>query len=993
MPNLEYSVRFVLASDATAQIDEALRRMRESGSTITVKVNADTSGVVSEMKKVSDEVEKVASTTSKLGTATKTATSAAQKQFNKLSSDIRKAYNQFTAFPDASGAEQAFSSLSERVEAYGTRLRSAGKDLDRYYRLTNQLSSAQASADTAWNNSSKVLAQGARAQRLVADNVRGTIAELRRLSVEGSAGPEQLSRLFNRSASDASSLTITTEDLTNAFAQQRAVVEASNMSYKEKQYLLNQLKVAEEQATQSLRVANKGLSQQEQGVGDVSYAMLSFTRLLEDIPYGFRGFANNIQPTVFGLVQLNDVTIKANEEFRRLHGREMPLAQRAMLNLRTAVKSPINQILLLTSAVAVLGTFFEQWQMSSKKAGEATKSLSDDFLRLFDAVKGENPLDIDYSQSVKGLEEYSQALESAIEEIDKVNVKVIDIQQRIRSAGARDFLPTLELTEEEEKRLAMAKSLSKEAKTRLESVKAEAELQRFILGLESTRSIIQAQANARRVADAQKELLETNELIRIERVRQQQGEESAIRLKYQLMAIKVVEDETLSIREAGLIIQTQRAQMELELLRISGRESANSRALAFDYESIRETLRRRLQDEGRLTNVQRTQIERSREIADLQAEIAKKRSEGVSISVEAEKELIRLVNERFDVIEKRQEDESANAVRFLAEEAMLSDKILRSEQLRALGDEERAIALDFQAMELEHQLNLSRAIKDMQNDMSITDEDREQALEKMTEDMVKQYQTMLRMSQLSASRDIADFFRAGQADNEIVRITEARNQALLAQEVLYQAELAIIRSQADQNEDQRRRREEMAAKEHARKLKQIEQEGAKQTVRVKNMEYLEGTMMITNALEGFARATEARNRKAFEQQKAFSASMATINTLLAVTQVLSDKNLGTFLKFAQASAIAISGFAQVRQILATKYGGSSTRADIGSQAQGFQEVNAQPTRSAMAGVGGTASRQAMMNNITVTGNVDREGIYFLVSEGNDSVSSRATFAS
>jgi hypothetical protein len=992
MPNLEYSVRFVLASDATAQIDDALRRMRESGSTITVKVNADTSGVVSEMKKVSEEVDKVASTTSRLGTATRTATSAAQKQFNALAKDIAKAYNQFSALPDASGAEKAFDSLSDRVVAYGKRLQDAGKDQDTYYKLLRQLRSAQEGVNSAFNNSSKVLAQGARAQRLVGDNVRGTIAELRRLSVEGKAGPEQLSRLFNRSASDASSLILTTEDLTKAFAQQRIVVEASNLSYKQKQYLLNQLKVAEEQATQSLRVANKGLSQQEQGVGDVSYAMLSFTRLLEDVPYGFRGFANNIQPTVFGLVQLNEVTIKANEEFRRLHGREMPLAQRAMLNLKTSLRSPINQILLLTSAVAVLGTFIEQWQMSSKRASQATKSLSDDFLRLFDAVKGDNPLDIDYSQSVKGLEEYSKALESAIEEIDKVNVMASDTQERIRSAGAREFLPTFELTKEEEKRLAMAKSLSKEAKTRLESVKAEAELQRFILGLESTRSAIQAQANARRVADAQKELLETNELIRIERVRQQQGEESAIRLKYQLMAIKLVEDETLSIRQAGLIIQAQRAQMDLELLRLSGKDSANAKNLAFDYKDMLESLRRRLEDEGRLTNVQRTQIDRNREIADLQADIAKKRLEGVSISVDSEKELIRLVNERYDLIDKRQREDSKNIVKSLAGQVALSDLILRSEQQRLLGSEEQAIRLDFQAMELEHQLNLSRAIMDINNDMSILEEHRADAIKNMTDDMLKQYQTMLLMSELGARRDVTNFLRSGMPDNEITRIEESKNQALLSQEVAYQAQLASIKSKYANDEAERRKQEEEATIIHTARLKHIQAEGAKQTADVTKMQYIGGAMMITNALEGFARASEARNRKAFEQQKAFSASMATINTLLAITQVLSDKNLTTFMKVASATAIGISGFAQVRQILATKYGGASTRADLSSQAQGFQEVEAQPIRSAMAGIGATASRQAVMNNITVTGNVDREGIYFLVNEGNDSVSSRATFA-
>ena len=66
MPNLEYSVRFVLSSDSTSEIDQALAKMRETGSTITIKVDADTSGFDAEMKKVNAEIERVEKTTEKM---------------------------------------------------------------------------------------------------------------------------------------------------------------------------------------------------------------------------------------------------------------------------------------------------------------------------------------------------------------------------------------------------------------------------------------------------------------------------------------------------------------------------------------------------------------------------------------------------------------------------------------------------------------------------------------------------------------------------------------------------------------------------------------------------------------------------------------------------------------------------------------------------------------------------------------------------------------
>jgi hypothetical protein len=166
----------------------------------------------------------------------------------------------------------------------------------------------------------------------------------------------------------------------------------------------------------------------------------------------------------------------------------------------------------------------------------------------------------------------------------------------------------------------------------------------------------------------------------------------------------------------------------------------------------------------------------------------------------------------------------------------------------------------------------------------------------------------------------------------------------------------------------------------------IERFAAFQIAMIRTSAYVQGSMMIISALENLTSSTEAKNRQQFESQKRLSASLATINTFLAVSQVLADPKMTSFMKFASATSMAIAGFAQVRQIMATKYGGASTGGFSAPNApsQGFIESDAE----ARGGVSGTVINTQPQITVNVTGKVDREGIAFMVNDGFDQIGSR-----
>jgi hypothetical protein len=247
------------------------------------------------------------------------------------------------------------------------------------------------------------------------------------------------------------------------------------------------------------------------------------------------------------------------------------------------------------------------------------------------------------------------------------------------------------------------------------------------------------------------------------------------------------------------------------------------------------------------------------------------------------------------------------------------------------------------------------------------------------------------LTRAAQARSVVDSFLSGKESDEAA-VQRSKQDALLANEEDFLNRRMDIQTRYASSVMTLNARMESLRILELERAKAIELQAQTEINAIKIKTVTEGAMMIVGALSQLNDASDVKNRRDFESQKRFSASLATINTLLAITQVFADKEMGTALKFASATAMAIAGFAQVKQILATKYGGASSGGFSAPNApsQGFTEVDM--TRNASAGIGSTVTPQRNMNNITVIGNVDREGIAFAVRDGEDSIASRATFA-
>jgi hypothetical protein len=1015
MPNLEYSVRFVLASDSTAQIDAVLTKMRETGSTITVKVDADTSGFDAEMKKVEAELEKVEQTTQKMSrSASKTS-----GMYKILAKEISGALNQFKATGNLSGAQAEFARIEQSVRAFGASMEGNEAGMQEYYKLLNMNASAVRALDKETNNSSGVMkarqaeeralaeevkrsagvlrarAQSAKfdakqqadANRMTSDSVTGVIRALQRLSVEGRGTAEEIQTYFGRTAVTGRDLQVTVRDLSAAFAQQRAVVEASTLPLKQREALLRSIIINERDTAQSIRTVNRSLAQQGQGVGDTSYAMMSFTRLLEDVPYGFRGFANNIQPTIYGLVQMNSTTEMLATRFRGLHGRELPLAARAMINLKRAVTGPVNQLLLLTSVVAVAGTMIERWSQSANKAKRETKELGDEFLRLYDVTKGDNPLDTDYSQSIKGLEEYASALESIFllaEEAEIENKLNAGMSGASLQGAGMMSQQISQITKDEAKRLQTAKDLNKETRDRLRSIQAEADVQLLLLSSDKVRTALQNQLNERRVQTANDEILKTQELIDIEKVRQAQGEQAAIRYQSTLRVQAIQADATLNAEQKEVLLKKETIDLELELLRLAGRRTNEAEKAKAEYESTVQALQRQLQDETKMSSVQRLRVEQAREVADLEARHTEAKEKGAEIEEGLLEQEIELINKRYDLIAQREGEVSARIVANLSRQAMLSDDLVRVEQEMLFGDEARGIALDLQIQQMEYQNQLADKLDEIKDQYFPTDRIRLRTEENITREMRNQYNLSLMRQKADAMYTVSQFLSS--PETEEMRIMQNAQQAMLASTMAFEIEKLQLKERFKNSAKLQEASLTALTEEQAKKRQQIERTAALQIALIRFAGYSQGLMMITSAFDQLNTSMEAKNRSEFERQKRFSASMATINTFLGVSQVLADEKLSSFMKFATATSMAITGFAQVRQILATKYGGASTGGFSAPRAasEGFVESDVE----ARGSINGTMNNSQPTMIVNVTGTVDKEGIAWAVMEGTDQINSR-----
>lgn len=1011
MPNLEYSVRFVLASDSTSEIDQALAKMRDTGSTITVKVNADVSSFNAEMSKVNAEIQKAEASNEKLSRSAQKGSGL----FRIYGKEIRQALNEFRATGNLDGANARLAEIKGNVDAFGSSLERSGQNMQEYFTLTNQLSSATNSLNSAYGNSTvavntsevaqkslneevrksaDIIRRNAQARAFdarqvkvsaqeVRDSVTGQIALLRRLSVQGRGTTEEISIAFNRIARTEQELTVTTEDLTQAFLRQQKVVEGSRMSFKNKQLSLNQLKVAEEQTAQSMRKTTSGLAQQENQVGDVSYAMVSFTRLLEDMPYGFRGFANNIQPTVYGLIQLNDKTSAAAAEFRKMHNKEMPLAQRAMINFKSALSSPINQLLLLTSVIAVAGTMIERYAEQNKKAEGAAKSLSDKYLALYDAVQLTNSvLSFNYDEKITDLEVYKNATADVVQGIEE-EVKALEDKQRAESGGrgegGAEINQIKEALKVERERLSIAKKLLSENEDKVKTLRLEKSVQDEILNSERSRQAIYlAQLRIRDDSDA-KQLAQLQDEVKIEKVRQASGDEAAVREKHRLAIERLKNDELATANGLWLI----NLQLEMDLLRLNKDKKKETKEIRNEYDGILLSLQRQLEDEKVMSDQAKLRVGREREITDLHKTIAARRREGEEISFEQETKLYDAIEARYDLIEAREERARRRTIQSYGEQNVLlgAQNVVLDTLLK--GEFARAEVLEFGLTDLQYQNDLAELNYEISQKTFDTDEEALEYQRLRVSLLEQEYQIKLKNQVLSARSEVTSFLAPELSP--IDQIIANRDKARTASDISFLAEKASIEQQyADGTIEREQALTAMYARQEAERVA-IALKGTTAIQDIKSKGYIEGSMIIVGALEQLNQSSEATSKKAFDRQKAISAGLATINTLLAITQVLSDKTIpSTFLKYAQAGAIATIGFAQVRKIQSAQYGGSTSGVGAPAISEGFVESDVQ----ARQGVIGTMNNSLPQMIVNVTGTVDKEGIAWAVMQGTDQINSR-----
>jgi hypothetical protein len=674
-----------------------------------------------------------------------------------------------------------------------------------------------------------------------------------------------------------------------------------------------------------------------------------------------------------------------------MHGREMPLAQRAMLNLKSALSGPINQLLLLTSVIAVAGTLFERFMQQSKKAGDSAKTLSDRYLELYNAVQLSNSvLSFNYDTQIESLKSYVAASELVVESIQK---EVEELREKRRAFGAsgrtEEYLAVNQLIRATKDRLSAAEKLSEEGKTQLTTLEAEKRVQDEINNQDIQRLQIIRQQIVNRNRVAGESLKQVQNELEIEKTRVQLGDEAAAAKRRDLALNDAYIDGAIAINDKKLI----EARYELEIFNIRNKGARSVREIKNEYDGMLLALQRLLDDEKERTTVAQLELQKRREIADTEAKVAERRREGEAISQEQEKALIDLIEQRYGILIQVATLESTKTVQALAEQAMLSERLVQIEQKRLLGQYDSVISLEAQAKEIEYQQALARALGEIELKNYATTQDKEDAIRETTKEFQNQYRLALLISQLQEQRTIDEFLRPSMSEED--ELLQRQNEAQLANIAYYEDEKKKIKDESALSDYERAKKLAEAYNTFLKNEQDITDKGTKEVAAIRFRNQTEGILMVTTALEQFVGGMDASSRKQFENQKKLAIGLAGLNTYLAVSQVLADESIKpSWLKFPAAAAMLVQGLAQINSIRNTKYGSASTsggvRGGAPTQQQGFQEV--QMTQNAMSGVGSTFTRERTQTNITVIGNVDREGIAFAVRDGENSISSRATFA-
>lgn len=166
--------------------------------------------------------------------------------------------------------------------------------------------------------------------------------------------------------------------------------------------------------------------------------------------------------------------------------------------------------------------------------------------------------------------------------------------------------------------------------------------------------------------------------------------------------------------------------------------------------------------------------------------------------------------------------------------------------------------------------------------------------------------------QFEKERDLAGFEeeRVGILENE--KLT-AEQKALLVEEL---------------NELEKQRKEQ-----HQNELTNIEQDAAEKRKKIAELEAQAKLSTLSSIFGNLSSLMNTESRKLFEIGKVSAIAGAIVDTYAAANKAL--KELPTPLNYAAAAAVAVRGFANVRQIQATKFGSSGA----GQSYQGGQVVN------------------------------------------------------
>lgn len=714
---------------------------------------------------------------------------------------------------------------------------------------------------------------------------------------------------------------VSTDQFIDDYKALEQAISSSNIEDEKKVQLLLKLASAQgkyrealEETTASVDGANKGLQQTAQDGGDANYAMVSLSRLIEDMPFGLIGFGNNIQPVIFGFRALNT---ELNRTQPNLVG-----FRRNMALMKLALASPINQLILLQSIITAIGTAFAMGAFGGKKTKDELRSLSDEFANLFDVQN--RFANTDMSRLSRNMEVVN-AIVSSLETRYKALGSAIASSQIATGGGmmatATMLLQRFDMLSLLNKDLGINEEIRKSLEKQSAEIQAQAIFFKAINEDQEIRSAIQNMI----LNDLREE---TDREIQIQKVRDK-GYQHEVAGRNRMLILTRQQE-----REDALVYEWTKKGLDADRARVEARRRLKGET---------EALLNSLEDATKLSQ------EEFRIRISVETQQALEEFTGTGLGMSITRSLSDEISEAYKELKKLDE-------RFLEEYGQERAQEIRKKYVwtfqKALKDANAELA------------NLQVGEFGMMKFFS----DEVEFFDNRTQELILALRN--RTSVLEEQQNNA-------YEMERIRLS-GQHKELAKLEKKHLEELARIR-------------EESQMKEQAILLK-----GAKSKRAIQQMEMMSSAQMILGGLEQLNQATEAKNRKDFENQKRLSLGLSFMNTALAVTMALADpKETSMLKKFATASTAFLTGIAQYRAIKSTQYG-SEAELSAGALTQGitFSDAGAttpQPTAEATSGSGRIGARRdsGPQVNINVSNNLDRKGLYTLVQEGYDELSTSA----